>query len=119
MSTLVYDAHPSMARSNPLLFLLALLLVPVGIGLVILFVWYLRSISIRLRITDEEVQYEAGLLSKERRELKRASIRTVRIDQTFFNRLFGVADLAIYSAGDTPEITVRGLPQPDRLRQLL
>ncbi|MGQ7794096.1 PH domain-containing protein [Faunimonas sp. B44] len=115
----LYHEHPSMVRSNPLLFLLALLLVPVGIGIVILLVWWIRVRTIALRVTDEEVQYEAGLLSKERREMKRTAIRTVTLDQSLLDRIFGVATVSIYSAGDHPEIVVRGLPSPDRLRNLL
>ncbi|MYZ48434.1 PH domain-containing protein [Propylenella binzhouense] len=118
-ASVLYDEHPSMARSNPLIFLLALLLVPVGIGIVILLVWWVKSRTVRLRVTEEEVEYEAGLFSKERREMKRTSIRSVTVDQTLLDRLFRVGTVAIYSSGDSPEIVVRGLPDPERLRALL
>ena len=79
MKTL-YDANPVMFKNNPLGFILALILVPVfGLGLIIFLFWYLKNKSSRLLITEEDVLFEQGLLSKERLELTIRSIRTVRV----------------------------------------
>jgi uncharacterized membrane protein YdbT with pleckstrin-like domain len=118
MSTILYDCHPAMARSSPLLFALAVLTIPVGIGIIILLVWYLRTLATRLVITDEEIRLERGLLAKEHREIRLSAIRTVQIDQSVMDRMFGVGAVTVYSAGDTPEFTVAGMPDPGRIRDL-
>ena len=46
-------------------------------------------------------------------------IRTVNVYQSFFNRIFGVGRISIYTAGDDPEIDVSGLPDPHDLRELI
>ncbi|WP_026379037.1 PH domain-containing protein [Afifella pfennigii] len=115
----LYRAHPSMFRSSPLLFLVCVVTIPVGVGLIALLLWWVKTRTEVLTITDEEVQYRVGLFSKAVRELRRSSIRSVSIDQSLFDRIFGAAKVTIYSAGDEPEIVVHGLPDPARLRELL
>src|SRR5690606_18584826 len=64
-----YSEHPSMFRSNPLGFILAVLLVAVAIGVLILLWWYLKCKSTKLEADSKTVMLERGLLSKERIEL--------------------------------------------------
>lgn len=114
-----YAEHPAMFRNKPLGFILAVLLVPVAIGILILMVWYLRCKSTKLEINGNEVILETGLMSKERTELSVSGIRTVKINQSFFNRLFKVGTVAIYTAGDNPEIQAAGMPRPEVFRELV
>ena len=114
-----YSEHPAMFRNNPLGFILAILLIPVAIGILILMVWYIKCRSTRVEIIGDDLILEQGLLSKNRTELNIPSVRTVNVYQSFFNRIFGVGKVAIYTAGDQPEIEVAGLPDPHRLRELV
>ncbi|VUD42186.1 hypothetical protein TDB9533_00641 [Thalassocella blandensis] len=114
-----YDEHPVMFKNNPLGFIIALILVPVGIGLIILLWWHLQNKSQRLTVSAGDILYEKGLLSKERSEVSIESIRTVKIKQSFFNRIFGVGAVEIYTAGDNPEIAMAGLPDPNKIRELI
>jgi uncharacterized membrane protein YdbT with pleckstrin-like domain len=114
-----YAEHPAMFRNNPLGFILAIILIPAAIGILILMVWYLKCKSTLLEINDNEIILEQGLLSKERTELNVSGIRTVKIKQSLFNRLFGVGTLSIYTAGDSPEIQVHGMPRPEVFRDLV
>lgn len=114
-----YSEHPAMFKNNPLGFLLAILLIPVGIGIIILLVWYLKCKSTLLELSGSEIVVERGLLSKDRTELALSSIRTVNVYQSFFNRIFGVGKIAIFTAGDEAEVEVAGLPDPHRLRELI
>ena len=59
------------------------------------------------------------MLSKERSEINISSVRTIKVKQSFFNRIFGVGTIEIYTAGDSPEITARGMPDPNRIRELI
>ncbi len=115
-----YAEHPAMFRNNPLGFILALILVPAfGIGIIIFLVWYLRVKASKLVITDHEVIFEKGLLNKVHSEVDIDSIRTVRVKQSFFNRMFGTGQVELYTAGDNPEIVAAGMPNPHTVRQLL
>ena len=115
----VYDAHPPMFRNNPIGFILSVLLIPAGIGILILLYWYVKSRSERLTLTTEELRYEKGLLSKDRSELKLTAIRSVRAYQSLFQRMFGTGNIEIYSAGDTPEMVLKGMPDPNEIRELI
>jgi uncharacterized membrane protein YdbT with pleckstrin-like domain len=114
-----YVANPAMFKNNPLGFILSLLLIPVGVGLIILLWWHLKNKASKLIITDDTILYEKGLLSKERSEIDIDSVRTVKIKQSFFNRIFGVGAIEIYTAGDAPEIIAAGMPDPNRVRELV
>lgn len=114
-----YSENPSMVRNHPIGFILAVLLVPVAIGILILMVWYLRCKSTLLEIRGNEIVLERGLLNKERTELNISSIRTVKISQSLGNRIFKVGTLAIYTAGDNPELKVEGMPRPEVFRELV
>lgn len=119
MDTILYQANPPMFRNNPVLFVLAVLLIAAfGIGIVILLWWYVVSRSQTLTITEDELRYEKGILSKARSEVRLTSIRSVRINQTLGQRIFGTGDIEVYTAGDSPEITAKGLPDPNRIREL-
>lgn len=109
-----------MFKNNPLGFILALLLVPVfGLGLLIFLVWHLKNKSLKLVVTDNEVLFEKGLLSKERSEVTISSVRSVKVKQTFFNRIFGTGTVELYTAGDSPEIVAPGMPDPNKVRELI
>lgn len=112
----LYDRHPVMARANPLLFVLLLISV---VGIVGLLIWWVKCRSERLAISDSEILLERGLLSKQRTQLWLASIRTVRVSQTMWQRLFNVGNLEVFSAGDYAEIAIRNLPDPNSARMLV
>src|SRR5690554_2756292 len=118
MSTL-YSEHPAMFRNNPLGFIIALVLVPVGIGVLILLWWYLTVKAEKLVVTQHDVIFEKGLLSKEHSEINIESIRTMKVRQNFFNRIFGTGEIELYTSGDAPEIIARGMPSPGRVRELI
>lgn len=108
-----------MFRNNPFGFVASVLLVAVGVGIVILLTWYLRCKSTRLELRGSDLILEQGLLSKTTTEVNVGSIRTVKVHQSFFNRVLGVGTIEVYTAGDLPEISVRGLPDPQHLRDLI
>ncbi|WP_018873635.1 PH domain-containing protein [Thioalkalivibrio sp. ALJ16] len=112
------DARPAMFRNHPFGFLLSLLLIPAfGLGILILLWWYLQTRSMRLRIDADQVHLERGLLSKSHVDLDIAQIRTVKVDQSFFDRIFRVGRIAVYTTGDNPEFRVAGIPDPNRVRE--
>lgn len=89
-----------------------------GLAVLRLLIWWIATRSDRLRIADDEILWTHGLLNKEYTEINLASVRTVRVTQSLFQRLVGSGDVAVFTTGDLPELSVRGLPEPDRIREL-
>ena len=115
-----YSSNPAMFKNNPLGFILALILIPVfGLGILILLWWYLQTRASKLTVTDTEIIYDTGLLNKEHSEISISRIRAIRVKQSFFDRVFGVGEIAIYTAGDNPEIIAKGMPDPNSIRELI
>lgn len=120
MSDILYSEHPAMFKNNPLGFIACILLIAAfGIGLLILLWWYLQCKASTLTVKQRDILYEKGLLSKSRVEFGIAGIRTVKVNQSFFDRIFGVGSIQIYTSGDQAEIEVKGMPDPNRVRELI
>ena len=119
MTSATYSEHPSMFRSNPLGFILAVLLIAAAVGVLILLWWYLQCKSTKLEADGHTVMLERGLLSKERIELDIDKVRTVKVYQSLFNRMFGVGRISVYTSGDAAEFEVAGMPDPHRFRELV
>lgn len=119
MKTL-YQSHPSMIRAHPFRFLIALLLIGVfGLGIIILLVWYMRCRATHLAVDEELLRLTEGLFSKSVTELYLKNIRSVKIKQSFGQRLFGAGDVEIYTAGDEAEVIAKDMPNPAELKAAL
>lgn len=82
-----------------------------------LLIWFVKTKMDHLVIKADEIVWTHGLLSKQYTEIAQTSIRTVRVQQSILQRLMGAGDVLIYTAGDMPEVLIRGLPEPEKLRQ--
>ena len=139
-SDLIYSENPKMPRNRPFLFVFYIILNIGGlvaairleqqslqiIGLVVwlgtimaLLIWYLQIKSKKVSVTNTEMLYEEGLLRKNRKELALDKVRSVEVDQDFIERIFSVGKVKVFTAGDLPEIEVEGLPDPNRIRELV
>lgn len=116
MSTVLYEANPSLVRMYPLGVVLAVLLIPVGVGIILLLYWYLLTKSDHLTIKSDEIVWTHGLINKQFTEINMSSVRTVRVSQSLIQRMLKAGDIAIYTAGDQPEVVIRGLPNPEEMR---
>jgi uncharacterized membrane protein YdbT with pleckstrin-like domain len=118
--TTVYEAHPAMFRAHPFWFIVFVLLIAAfGIGLLILLYWYIKTRATSLTVTEHELLYEKGILSKERLAVSLRHVRSVQVNQSFGNRIFGVGTIEIATAGDEPEFTVKDLPNPHEVREAI
>ena len=117
---ILYSENPVMFKNNPLGFIASVILIAAfGLGVIILLVWYLKTKALKLTVTEHDIVLEKGLLSKEHSEINIDSIRTIRVSQSFFNRIFGVGKIEIFTAGDNPEVVASGMPEPNRVRELV
>ena len=139
-SDLIYSENPKMPRNRPFIFIFNIILNIIGFvsafrfeeqalqitGLVVwiativfFLIWFIHTKSTKLSITNTDILLEKGLLSKERREVAIEKVRTVNIKQTFLNRILGVGEISIFTAGDLPEIVVPGMPDPNKTREII
>jgi uncharacterized membrane protein YdbT with pleckstrin-like domain len=77
-----------------------------GLGVLLLLYWYIHTRQTALTVTDTEILYERGILSKESTSVSLKHIRAVHVTQGFLNRILGVGTIQISTAGDQPEFTV-------------
>jgi uncharacterized membrane protein YdbT with pleckstrin-like domain len=118
--TVLYHSHPAMFKNRPWSFILCLILSLVGIGLIILLIWWIRTKGTELTVTDERVSLRKGILSKFTNDVYLTDIRNVQIYQSFWQRVFGVGSVAISSAGhEGIEIDIKGIPAPEKIKAII
>lgn len=117
MSDILYEAHPSMIRMYPFGTVLAILLIPLGIGILVLLWWWISTKADKLTIKTNEIIWEHGIISKQYTELSMSALRSVRVKQSLLQRMLSACDVEIYTAGDEPELVIRGLPDLDSIRE--
>ncbi len=119
MSEVLYEAHPSMIRMYPFGTVLAILLIPLGIGILILLWWWLTTKADKLTIKTDEIIWEHGLISKQYTEISMSSLRSVRVNQSLLQRILSAGNVEVYTAGDDPELVIKGMPNPDKIREYI
>ena len=118
--TVIYEAHPAMFRAHPFWFILCVLLIAaVGAGIILLLYWYIKTRATALTVTDTELMYERGILSEDRTSVSLKHVRSVHVTQGFVNRILGVGTIQISTAGDEPEFTIAGMPDPHLIREAI
>jgi uncharacterized membrane protein YdbT with pleckstrin-like domain len=109
-----------MWRNRPFVFIFCLCLIAAfGLGVILLMVWFIMTRMDQLKISSEKIQWEHGILSKTYVELDIDEVRTVRVHQNLIQRIFRSGLLEVYSAGDKPEIVIKGLPYPTKIREIV
>lgn len=76
--------------------------------------------ALQLRVYDDRLVLEKGILAKETKELFVADVRAVDTRQRIVQRLVGTGDLLIASSGtDQYEYVVEGIPDPLDVKDLV
>lgn len=115
-----YEDHPAMFRNKPFAFIVTLALCLVGVGLIILLIWWIRILGTTLTVTTKRTILRRGLLSKFTSEVYHKDVRNVQVTQTAFQRLFDVGTIEISSAGQSDfEIAVEGMYEPNRVKHII
>lgn len=81
---------------------------------------YFRRNSTVLRIYPQRITVERGLLSKCYQDINPRDIRSIDVDQSFFQRLVGVGTLTLSTAAtvDAAEV-LSSIPDPKRVRDMI
>lgn len=75
----------------------------------------LRHIKRRMStitITGDKLRFETGLFSKSTRSVELVKVQDVRVDQTFWQRMFGIGDLSLETAGGSSRIEMDQIDRP-------
>jgi len=97
--------------------------VPVAVIAALWLIWPLR-LQIRRRFTKmilegDKLRLEVGVFSKTTRTLQLSKIQDVSVKQTLTQRLWGVGDLGIETAGESGRMTISDIDQPQSIADQL
>jgi uncharacterized membrane protein YdbT with pleckstrin-like domain len=78
---------------------------------------HLRRQTVKLTIAGEKLRYETGFASKSTRIIQLPKVQDVRVVQSLWQRMLGVGDIAIETAGESSRLVVENLDQPQPLAE--
>jgi uncharacterized membrane protein YdbT with pleckstrin-like domain len=91
------------------------------IASVLLLIWpvkrHIQRQSVKLTIAGEKLRYETGMASKSTRIIQLPKVQDVRAIQSLSQRMFGVGDLSIETAGENSRLVVENLDNPQQLAE--
>jgi len=91
------------------------------IASLVLLLWpikrHLRRQTISLTIAGDKLRYETGLASKSIRIIQLPKVQDVRVIQSVGQRMFGVGDISIETAGENSRLVVDNLDRPRELAE--
>jgi uncharacterized membrane protein YdbT with pleckstrin-like domain len=73
--------------------------------------------SIKLTIAGDKLRYETGIATKSMRIIQLPKVQDVRVLQSFGQRMFGVGDISIETAGENSRLVVQNLDRPRELAE--
>jgi uncharacterized membrane protein YdbT with pleckstrin-like domain len=78
---------------------------------------HIQRQSVKLTIVGEKLRYETGLASKSTRIIQLPKVQDVRAIQSLSQRMFGVGDLSIETAGENSRLIVANIDNPQQLAE--
>ena len=76
--------------------------------------WIKRAMK-KATITGDRLRYEAGFTSKSTRTIQLNKVQDVRVDQSLSQRMFGVGNISIETAGEASRLTLESIDNPQTL----
>ena len=90
---------------------------------VLLLLWpvkrHLRNRLTKMTILDDRLRYESGLLSKTTRTILISKVQDVTVHQRISQRIFGVGDVSIETAGEASRETIFNIDRPQEIADLI
>lgn len=115
----IFELNPAW-RARLGLLVWGVLLLPVGVGLILLLrAWYLVA-STRYRLTTQRLFAQTGLIAKNLEEIELFRVKDVTLSQGVLDRLLGVGTVTVLSTDDTaPELALEGIRDPLAAKEAL
>jgi uncharacterized membrane protein YdbT with pleckstrin-like domain len=83
---------------------------------VLLLIWPIRRHTQRqftkATISGDKLRYEVGSFGKTTRNISLPKVQDVRVDQSASQRIFGVGNISIETAGEASRLTMRNIDRP-------
>jgi uncharacterized membrane protein YdbT with pleckstrin-like domain len=76
--------------------------------------WVKRNAA-KATLTSDRLRYETGLASKSTRTIQLNKVQDVRVDQRMSQRMFGVGNISIETAGEASRLTLHNIDSPQAL----
>lgn len=71
----------------------------------------------KFSIDGNRLSRHYGIIARNQQSVRIKDLRSVELDQSLFQRIFGVGDLSFYSAGsDSAEVKFHGIKEPSKWR---
>jgi uncharacterized membrane protein YdbT with pleckstrin-like domain len=80
---------------------------------------HLRLRFVKLAIDGTKVRYETGMFSRSTRTMELSKVQDVRVDQNLYQRLLGIGDISIETAGETGGLTMRNVDNPQAVADVI
>ncbi|MCP1728562.1 putative membrane protein YdbT with pleckstrin-like domain [Natronospira proteinivora] len=88
-----------------------------ALALVVLGFVAFKRYSWKFSIDGNRVSRHYGIISRNQQSVRIKDLRSVELDQSLFQRLFGIGNLSFYSAGSaTAEVKFHGIKEPAEWR---
>ena len=89
----------------------------------LLLIWpikrHIQRQVVKMTIAGEKIRYETGLMSKSTRLIQLPKVQDVRVIQSVGQRMFGVGDISIETAGENSRLVVENLDNPQQLAETI
>jgi membrane protein YdbS with pleckstrin-like domain len=73
---------------------------------------WILAVPAKATIAGDRLRYEVGALSKSTRNISLPKVQDARVDQSVTQRMFGIGDLSIETAGEASRLTIRNVDRP-------
>jgi len=77
----------------------------------------IRRRAVKLTLSGDKLRYESGFLSTSTRIIQLPKVQDVRVNQSLGQRIVGVGDLSIETAGESSRLVVQNLDSPHALAE--
>jgi|APCry1669192522_1035417.scaffolds.fasta_scaffold00372_8 uncharacterized membrane protein YdbT with pleckstrin-like domain len=93
-----------------------------GVGLLLIFLQWLRNVTTRYTVTDQRIKLETGIIFRRVDEIELYRVKDVRVDYSLLNRIVNIGTIRIVSSDPTtnPEpLLMRSIANARGVRELL
>jgi len=80
---------------------------------------HLRNRLTRMTVLEDRLRYQSGLLSRTTRTILLSKVQDVIVRQSIGQRIFGVGDLSIETAGEASRETIYNIDRPQKIADYL
>ena len=68
-----------------------------------------------LTVSAGKLRYQSGVLSRSTRTMEIKKVQDVRVDQTLGQRMLGMGDISIETAGESSRLTMKSIDRPQAI----